>query len=178
MNFLVYSSEGGCSVRPDSSRCKDNGDYYVPDGIDEVAFTPVAYARMNQSGKAIESRFVRRYYDAVGFGFFLYPGGNTIFDRTTVLPMPLYNPITLEGTDNRFRGWKDGALLFDIGMEGIRERLEEAICACSANTSIRRADFVIAELAAPAPLCRIGDTICRINAQFCENEVADIEVKF
>ena len=178
MNFLVYSSDGRCSVRPDSSRCKDNGDYFVPDDINSLGFTPVVYARMSQSGKAIGKSFVRRYYDAIGFGLLLYPGGQTIYDRTSLLPMPLYNIITLSSDSNKYVGTKNGEALFEFGMKGIQARVEEAIVQCSRNTSLRRADFVIAELADLKELCSGNDAFCRIITSFCGNETIDIEIKF
>lgn len=178
MNFLVYSSDGRPSVRPDSSRCKDNGDYYVPDGIRELEYTAVVYARMCRSGKAIGAEFAQRYYDAVGMGILIYPDGETIYDKTSLLPMPLYNPITLEQENNIFRATKDGKQMFSFNTVGMKAAIEKAIVGCSLNTTIRKGDFVIAELAPAQHLCSLDDGGCRLNATFCNNETIDMEVKF
>lgn len=178
MNFLVYSTDGRASVRPDSSRCKDNGDYYVPDGIRELSYTAVVYARMCRSGKAVGAEFASRYYDAVGMGILIYPDGETIFDKTSLLPMPLYNPITLEQESNVFKATKDGAQLFSFTTVGMKAAIENAIVGCSRNTTIRKGDFVIAELSAQQILCDSKDGGCSLKANFCHNETIDMEVKF
>lgn len=178
MNFLVYSADGLASVRPDSSRNKDNGDYYVPDGIKELGYTAAVYARMCRSGKAIGAEFSPRYYDAVGMGILIYPDGETIFDKTSLLPMPLYNPLTLEQEGNIFRATKNGSELFSFNTVGMKEAIEKAIVGCSRNTTIRKGDFVIAELAPAQRLCSYDDGGCSLRASFCNNETIDMEVKF
>lgn len=178
MNFLVLSADGHVSIRPDSSRNKDNGDYYVPDGIASLGATPVVFARLCKTGKAIEEEFASRYYDAYSFGVFLYPDGNTIFDRTSVLPMPMYNPVTLENKGNIFRVRMDSEPFFECSTVGITERIHRAIVACSANTTIHKGDFVIAELDACREICTPSQGQRRIRLGFCENELLDITAKF
>lgn len=178
MNFLVLGADGRVSIRPDSSRNKDNGDYYIPDGISSLGAAPVVFARLCKTGKAIEAAYADRYWDAYSFGVFLYPDGNTIFDKTSVLPMPMYNPVTLENEGNVFRVALDGALVFECSTVGITERLKEALVRCSENTTIHKGDFVIAELEVPKEICSPSKGEVRLQLGFCENELLDIVAKF
>lgn len=190
MNFLIMTAEGKAIARPDSTRNKDNGDYFVPTDIESVGYAPVVYARMCRTGKMIENEFAGRYFDAYGFGILLYPsadrGGEphfckatgSIFDKTSLLPMAMYNPITLENSENVFRFTLDGKEIFSCNTIGIGARIARALEVCSSHTTIHKGDFVLAELSKVDTLCSREDTSVNINTSFCGNETIDIDLKF
>lgn len=178
MNILVLSADGIVSLRPDSGINKNNTDFYVPDGMEEVEFTPVAVARIAKAGKSVEKEFAPRYYDAVNFGILVYPSGSTIVDRSSYLPLPLYNTVVLSNPENRFVVTVDGAPAFECSVEGIAGRLEDAIMKCSLNTSLRRGDYVLAELDSRKLLCNPSTGQKCLHATFCGNDTVDFAVIF
>lgn len=190
MNFLILSAEGKVIARPDSTRNKDNGDYFAPTDVNSIGFTPAVYARMSRTGKMIGREFVPRYYDAVAFGILVYPSTapedkphyckatSSIFDKTSLLPLPMYNPVTLERDGNIFRISKDSRELFTRSTVGISEILADALTACSQHTTIHKGDFVIAELDSVKTMGQRSEGDFHIGSTFCENEIIDIDVKF
>lgn len=190
MNFLILTAEGKVIARPDSTRNKDNGDYFVPTDVSSVGFAPVVYARMSRTGKMIGREFVPRYYDAIAFGILLYPSvapeekphyckaTSSCYDKTSLLPLPMYNPITLERDGNIFRISAGSKELFNRSTVGISGLLADAITACSSHTTIHKGDFVIAELDTVRTLRQRSEGDFHLGSTFCENEIIDIDVKF
>lgn len=190
MNFLVLASDGKAIARPDSTRNKDNGDCFVPDGVEVVGYAPVIYARMCRTGKAIGREFASRYYDAIGFGILLYPSEDngeqphfcravtSIYDKTSLLPMAMYNPITLEQGGNVFDIRLNGKEIFSCNTMGMSARIADALAICSTNTTIHKGDFILAELDVLKTLCSRSDGGSSILAHFCGNETIDIDLKF
>ncbi len=174
MNILV-SLAGGSDAsrfqycfRPDTTIEKEDFNYYIPDGITNMSYSPIFFVRISRAGKAIGSRFADRYYDAGGYGALLYgedlisEGSEAGFamasslDRTSILPFPLYGKNVLDNKDNLF------ALMVN-GEEGFRwmsgtEAVPETLHRISTCTSLRTGDIVAIELAARKPLNR-GDRL-------------------
>ena len=75
MNIIVkpYGSDL-CHCRPDTTWERENKDFYSPECVNEIYWTPVVFARISKAGKCVGSKFVGRYYDAVGCGMLLYCG--------------------------------------------------------------------------------------------------------
>ena len=75
MNIIVkpYGSST-CYCRPDTTWERENKDFYSPECVNEIYWTPVVFARISKAGKCVGSKFVGRYYDAVGCGMLLYCG--------------------------------------------------------------------------------------------------------
>ena len=73
MNIIVkpYGSNL-CYCRPDTTWERENKDFYSPECVNEIYWTPVVFARVSKAGKCVGSKFVGRYYDAVGCGMLLY----------------------------------------------------------------------------------------------------------
>ena len=73
MNITVkpYDSEL-CYCRPDTTWEKEGRDFYVPDGVEKVLWTPVMFARISKAGKCVGAKFVSRYYDGFGIGALIY----------------------------------------------------------------------------------------------------------
>ncbi len=73
MNIIVkpYGSDL-CYCRPDTTWERENKDFYSPECVNEIYWTPVVFARISKAGKCVGSKFVGRYYDAVGCGLLMY----------------------------------------------------------------------------------------------------------
>ena len=184
MNIIVkpYGSET-CYCRPDTTWERENKDFYSPECVDDLYWTPVLFARISKAGKCIGRKFTSRYYDAVGFGALLYIGkGDVAFtscaDHTSLLPMPLYNPSVLEGTENIFEVFRNGESFRKYNSHDKIGILEESICKASALTSLRIGDMVALELAPMQNLASRTDGSIEFRSTYCDNELFDISILF
>ena len=75
MNIIVkpYGSNL-CYCRPDTTWERENKDFYSPECVNDIYWTPVVFARVSKAGKCVGRKFVERYYDGVGCGMLLYCG--------------------------------------------------------------------------------------------------------
>lgn len=151
MNIIVKPyGKDRCYCRPDTTWERENKDFYVPDGIRQMYWAPVVFARICKAGKCIGRKFAERYYDSFNYGALLYAGNEEIAfsscaDHTSLLPFPLSG---LEEMGNGFIAAKNGEPIFSMeNIEDTGNRLEEAICDASALTSLRIGDLVAVELA-------------------------------
>lgn len=182
MNIIVrpYGSEK-CYCRPDTTWERESKDFYVPECTESLFWTPVLFARVNKAGKCIGKKFVSRYYDAVGCGVLLYTGQDIAFascaDHTSLLPMPLYNPVVLEGEDNAFEVYKEGSCIWNEKNLS-KELLEDAVCRASALTSLRIGDFVTVELAPMQKLVSRDEKDAQLKVSYCGNELCDLKIVF
>lgn len=186
MNIIVKPHGNDlCYCRPDTTWERESKDFYCPDCISEIYWTPITFARASKAGKCIKQKFAARYFDAIGFGALLYCGkvsaGNIAFlscaDHTSLLPFPMYNPLVAENKDNLYEVIKDGTPIWKSHAEGNAD-VEDAICRASELTSIRIGDIIAVELA-PAELlaCRT-DEVVNLKAKFCENTLFDMKLIF
>lgn len=184
MNIVVRPHESElCYCRPDTTWEKESRDLYIPEGVDKVLWAPVVFAKVCKAGKCVSAKFVTRYYDAVGFGALVYGNnGNIAFsscmDHTSILPMPLYNPVVFENGDNAFNIEAGGKSMTFTASEAIKKALEETICKASERVSLRIGDMVALELS-PLEIAAersIGEAI--IKGEFCENSLFDLKVIF
>lgn len=170
-----------CYCRPDTTWERENKDYYVPECVNVIYWTPILFARVSKAGKCIKDKFVSRYYDAVGYGILLYCNDDetaysSCLDHTSILPMPLYNPVVLESEDNSFVFSMNNADEFKVS--GKAALVEDAICLASGRTSLRIGDMVAVELEDRRMLGRREAGDLRIKGVFCENELFDLKVIF
>ena len=179
MNITVkpYDSEL-CYCRPDTTWEKEGRDFYVPDGVEKVLWTPVVFARISKAGKCVGAKFVSRYYDGFGIGALLYCSDEDLafsscLDHTSLLPMPLYNPVVLDNKENEYTlGELKGNL------EGIKEALEDAICKASRRISLRIGDLVAVELDVQKVLAERSAGEIGFKAEFCGNPLFDLKMIF
>ena len=73
MNIIVkpYGSDL-CCCRPDTTWERENKDFYSPECVNEIYWTPVVFARVCKAGKCVGKKFVERYYDGIGCGMLMY----------------------------------------------------------------------------------------------------------
>ena len=182
MNIIVkpYGSEL-CYCRPDTTWERENKDFYSPECIEDLFWTPVLFAKVNKAGKCIGKKFVSRYYDAVGCGLLLYTGQDMAFsscaDHTSLLPSPTSDPSTLENWNCSFAVYRDGEDIFS-STDLNKEELEATICSASKLTSLRIGDFVAIELAPMQILARREDGKQELTAVLSGNEIINIKILF
>ena len=99
MNIIVkpYGSDL-CYCRPDTTWERENKDFFSPECVNEIYWTPVVFARVSKAGKCVGSKFVGRYYDAVGCGLLMYCSGQAMISNGP-LPTSWAPPPT--------RGWEN-----------------------------------------------------------------------
>lgn len=192
MNIIVkpYGSSH-CYCRPDTTWERENKDFYSPECVNEIHWTPIVFVRISKAGKCIGAKFVSRYYDAFSFGALLYchtEGGNneaaftSCADHTSLLPSPLLSKETLESEMGAYEVRKNNELIFDSTSAeksaSLKEMLEEAICKASALTSLRIGDFVAVELAPAGVLAAKDEGSAAFRASYCENDMYDFKLIF
>lgn len=192
MNITVrLHGQDSYICRPDTTWERENKDFYVPDFLKEIWYSPVLFARISKAGKCISPKFVSRYYDGLNFGILMYMGDilenrtpesigfASVLDHTSLLPFPLYLPEVLSAEGNEFRFCKDNDTLFSTttGKEtdyiGIVER---CITGASGYVSQRIGDIVAEELAKPVCLIGENEERVRISASFCGNELFGLSI--
>ena len=178
MNIIVkpYGSDL-CYCRPDTTWERENRDFYSPECVNEVLWTPIVFARVSKAGKCIGRKFAERYYDGIGCGMLMYcvtseMQTTSCADHTSVLPMPLYDPVVLEGVKN-FEANGSSILLDDA-----KNMLEDALCNASKMTSIRIGDFVAVELSPLTHLASRNEDNVTARGSFCDNESFNFEIIF
>ena len=182
MNIIVKPYGSDLSYcRPDTTWERENRDFYSPECVNEIYFTPVVFARISKAGKCIGKKFIERYYDGVGCGILMYGNHSHIshIDRSSILPLPLYNPVVLEDDDKVFDieiCRKDGIGQLAVKLEGAKDMLEDAICSSSELISLRIGDYVAIEMAAPALLSGVKDDELKLKGTFCSNEIFEFKV--
>ena len=196
MNIIVKPYGGNlCYCRPDTTWERENKDFYSPECVNEIYWTPVVFARVSKAGKCVGRKFVERYYDGIGCGMLMYCSGQAIrqlshiVDKTSILPHPLFQPVVLEdekeftvsATEASSGCNTDASVILSdspIILSGAKELLEEAICNASQLTSLRIGDFVAVELATPAELAKRENGEVTIKGTFCENEIFGFKIIF
>ena len=207
MNIIVkpYGSDL-CHCRPDTTWERENKDFYSPECVNEIYWTPVVFARISKAGKCVGSKFVGRYYDAVGCGLLMYCSGQAMISNGP-LPTSWAPPPT--------RGWENAisdhqpirqlshivdktsilphplflpAVLEDekeftintspVILSGAKDLLEESICKASELTSLRIGDFVAVELRELQKLACREDGNIAVKGEFCEKEIFSFNIIF
>jgi hypothetical protein len=193
MNIIVmpYGSDM-CCCRPDTTWERENRDLYSPECVNAWEWTPVLFARISKAGKCISPKFASRYYDSLNFGALLYIGGadkacGSCADHTSILPLPLFNPVVMESEGNKFEVVKNEEVIFSLetpvadSLQDIAKLLqaaEKAICRASQLTSLRIGDYVAVELAPASVLAEKTEGSLSFKATFCENEIFNFKVIF
>lgn len=76
MNIVVETAKGFTVVRPDTTWERYNRDFYVPDYVAGLYWTPVVYATVIRPGKFIKQDFAHRYLSPAAYGVLFYPVEN------------------------------------------------------------------------------------------------------
>ena len=126
MNIIVrpYGSEF-CHCRPDTTWERENKDFYSPECVNEIWWTPVVFARVCKAGKCVGNKFVGRYYDGVGCGMLMY--GAVSQPEASIGPLPLY-----EWAPPPTRGWENA----NSGHQAALTETRQALVSCIDRSSI------------------------------------------
>ena len=188
MNIIVKTAQGHIIVRPDTTWEKDNADFFPPDFVDALTFSPVVFARILKPGRSIGRRFASRYYDAVNFGVLLYPENliddspesfatASCLDHTSFLSAPMYNPVTLGEEGNSFILRRNGKVVFEYDA-ATRAMVEEALTEATRLVYIRTGDLIAIELDCRKALCSRDEGKTRVTGSWCSNPVLDFNIVF
>ncbi len=195
MNIIVkpYGSDL-CCCRPDTTWERENKDFYSPECVNEIYWTPVVFARVCKAGKCVGVKFVDRYYDGVGCGMLMYCGTSAttslkisaeerglseVVDKSSILPHPLFLPLVMED-DKEFIVSTSSAVMTSssVILSGAKELLKEAICNASQLTSLRIGDFVAVEMKELRKLASREDGTVAVKGEFCEKEIFSFNIIF
>jgi len=126
MNIIVrpYGSEF-CHCRPDTTWERENKDFYSPECVNEIWWTPVVFARVCKAGKCVGNKFVGRYYDGVGCGMLMY--GAVSQPEASIGPLPLY-----EWAPPPTRGWENA----NSGHQAALTETRQALVSCIDRSSV------------------------------------------
>ena len=177
--------------RPDTTWERENRDFFSPDYVNDIWYSPVIFARISKAGKCISPKFVSRYYDGLNFGILMYMGDilesgtpesaafASVLDHTSLLPYPLYLPEVISTEGNEFCLFKNGETVFraETGVDGdFIGTVENSIAGASDYISQRIGDIVATELAAPSCLIPAKEKRAGISASFCGNELFGLSI--
>ena len=184
MNIIIKPYDSNlCYCRPDTTWEKESRDLYIPEGVDKVMWAPVVYAKVSKAGKCVSPKFVKRYYDAVGFGALVYCGEDNIafsscMDHSSLLPVPQMNPDILENEEGTFTIYA-GAKTFKASViKDMQAALEDAICKASERVSLRIGDVVAFEMMNLQLLAERNEGEIAFKAEYDDNCLFDLKVIF
>ena len=187
MNIIVKPHGSDmCYCRPDTTWERENKDFYSPECVKELHWTPIIFARICKAGKCIGQKFATRYYDAFNFGALLYchtgESSDIAFtscaDHTSLLPAPLYNPVVLENAENIYQVERNEEEIFKAKTASLKESIEAAICRASQLTTLRIGDFVAVELAPADLLAEHQEGSVSFKGIYCGNDLYNLKLIF
>jgi len=159
MNIVVKTAGGHCIVRPDTTWEKDNEDFFAPEFVKSVSYSPVLFAHICKPGRSVGLKFASRYFDDISYGVLLYPdqmldGSEEAYaaacclDHISFLPYPI--------SDGNAKGVFslscNSEKIFECN-DASRALIEEAIAEATACIYIRIGDLIAVELEPRKPLC-------------------------
>ena len=189
MNIIVrpYGSDL-CYCRPDTTWERENRDFYSPECVNEISWTPIVFVRICKAGKCIGAKFAERYYDAAGCGILMYCNDaemafSSCVDHTSILPYPLEGPEIFGQAEAVFTvTGKTGRNCADERSYSIngkaKDLIHDAICRASRLTSLRIGDHIAVELDTSVPLASRKDGEAEVKGSFCGRDTFDFKIIF
>ena len=153
MNIIVKTSSSKYIVRPDTTWERDNEDFFPPEFVDSLSYTPVLFARISKPGRSVSEKFSSRYYDGVGYGMLLYPENMlgtaeedfacaSCLDHTSVLNLQFRDKKEAEKSNNKFVININNNVLY-IDNVNIITHIESAISEITKYCWLRVGDLVV-----------------------------------
>lgn len=187
MNIITRTYSGKYIVRPDTTWERDNEDFYPPEFISSLSYTPVLFARISKPGRSIGKPFAGRYYDSVSFGVLLYPEdilGPSEEDFACASCIDHTSFLTLPATDKAVFNWDDhfmiernGSRIFESGRTSA-DMIEKAIEESTKYIYIRSGDLLALELRSREQLCSREDGTIEISSKIGERPLGDFRIIF
>ena len=188
MNSIIRSyGSDSCYCRPDTTWERENKDFYSPDCVKELHWSPILFVRISKAGKYIGKKFASRYYEGFNFGVLLYcmtEGPDTEIayascaDHTSLLPSSQLDKVLLESGEYNFDVKRNEEVIFSISGTPLIETIEDTICKASQLTSLRIGDYVAVELKQLTKFSGREDSKANLSTNSCGNDMLNIEVIF
>lgn len=201
MNIVVKSYIGECFVRPDTTWERDAEDFYPPEFVSGLSWTPVLFAHVSKPGRSISEKFALRYFDGLGFGALLYPtdmldgapssiARASCLDHTSFLTFPTEglsidsysiekNGIQIFAPRVRAASNGDGSDGHDVGTARCDiDDMVKAIAETSKYVYLRYGDIVAIELDDIKPLCKRDEREVAIQMSFNGNPCGNFRIIF
>ena len=191
MNIPVLTASGKVIVRPDTTWKRDDDSCWMPDFVDRLFWSPVAFARITKLGKGISAKFAPRYYDSVGFGFLLYPENMidgspegfacaSCLDHTTFLSYPtVWKPEDLicncGDEAPTMRVLADGEEIFRC-MPPSADVYAKAIETVTRICRVRSGDLLAIELQERAPLCSRPCPPLTLESALADDRLTSVQI--
>ena len=175
MNILVWTEGGNCISRPDTTWKRDDNEFYVPEDVSSILYTPALVARVDRPGKAVGINFAGRYYSLVSPAVLIYPmigvnkGARHLYsveglaaaccmDRTSFFPFPVL--------DRGVKGIMEVKGSFSEEIDSAQV-LDSALVGVTGRCYLRSGDLFLAELS-PRTLLSTREDGCReVQMSFC-----------
>jgi len=188
MNIIIrpYGS-GVCHCRPDTTWERESRDFYSPDSICRIWWTPVIFARISKTGKCVRPKFSERYYDGVGTGILLHCQNeqeslhfSSCVDHSSILPFPLYEPTIFDKEDTPFIIKVNDTChtIMQKHAGNWKAALEESLCMISELTSLRTGDIIAVELESMKLLSSRNAGATKVSGSYDGNELFSFNVIF
>lgn len=172
MNIIVKTYNDKICFRPDTTWKERDDAAYLPEFVNSVSAAPVLFIRIRKAGRSVSAKFADRYYDAVGYGMFLYPDDllqdgpegfacASCMDHTTFISYPLKETSVLGTEGFGLRICKDGEELFCCPSPSA-VKVEESIELASSHCYLRTGDFLAVELGPLQRLCTRDEGECQV----------------
>lgn len=160
MNIVVRTQNGSTVVRPDITWERYNRDFYVPEFVGTLFWTPVIYAPVSRPGKFIQNRFADRYIASPAYGILFYPDVDDptgeafaqacCLTHSSLLPEP-YPEGSCEDIHDDFLIWIGDSEVFHTDGEHVSQ-LTEAVSTASQRVLLRNGDIVALEIGKRTPI--------------------------
>jgi len=148
--------------RSDSTMTRSQENYYLPDYVKSISFTPIVFFRCSRPGKSVEERFAHRYIDAFGYGILLNPSlsdditSNREFiasalDFTSIIPLETH-PISDYGFYPSFKPLMlsvNGHVILESPVHPTYDRIRQMIAGITRFAATRTGDLIAYELTYP-----------------------------
>ena len=196
MNIVIRRYESGlCYCRPDTTCEKENRDFYVPESIIDIQWSPVLFVRISKAGKCIGKKFVSRYYETFSFGALMYCSDNktdtvndlniafsSCVDHSSLLPSPSYDLSGLESGETHYQVRKNGEAIYTSGCQDgdkyLKTLIEDTVCLASQLTSLRIGDIVAVELAEITRLASRDEKEISFAGEYGDTTLFDTKIIF
>lgn len=183
MNIIVKpKNDSICYCRPDTTWERESKDFYSPDCVNALYWSPVIYSRICKAGKCVTEKFSKRYYESMGCGILLYGmiDGRLVscIDHTSILPSQLFENVENECLSVTSIKNKEEAVLYKKELTETERIISEAVCGASALTSLRIGDFIVVELEEPALLTDKDGAHLLIKASIKDRTLFETQIMF
>ena len=191
MNIVVRTASGKCIVRPDTTWEKDNENFFPPEFVNSISWSPVLFARISKPGRSVGEKFAGRYYDEVNYGVLLFPDDMmdgsedgyafaSCLDHTSFLPSPGFSKDILDkGAEfilNLRKSGSDEVLFRHHEADDLMIRA--AIAEMTRFVYIRTGDLLAIELQPRKPLCMRSDTDICLTGTYGGTETTGFRIIF